>query len=380
MHICYITAEYPVLNLPHGGVGTFVQNLGYKLIKSEFNVSVIRISNVDKVKIVNDNGVKVYLVPKSSLPFSFIPNSLKINRLIKKINKKHKIDVVETSELGLAFIRKIKSIKFVIRMHGGHHYFCLSENRKLEKKKVWQEKKSFLKADHIIAVSNYVGETTRGLLKLGNRKIQVIYNPIDVKKFYQSDDSKVEKFTILFAGTIIEKKGIRQLIESLEFLVDEFPEVKLKIAGRDAALPGTTTPYRPILEKSISNKIKSHIEFLGVLPNSELPKHIEQANVCCYPSHMEAMPLAWLEVLAMGKIFIGSLTGPGNEVVKDNLTGLLSDPHKPESIAEKIRWVFNNKNLSDVIARNAREDVLNRFNLDKLVEENINYYKSLIQN
>ena len=90
MHICYITAEYPVLNLPHGGVGTFVQTLGYKLMKSKFDVSVIRISNVDKVEIVNDKGVKVYLVPKSSLPFSFIPNSLKINRLIKKINKKHK--------------------------------------------------------------------------------------------------------------------------------------------------------------------------------------------------------------------------------------------------------------------------------------------------
>lgn len=380
MHICYITAEYPILNFNHGGIGTFVRNLGYELIKKDHKVSVVRISNVKKYELIIDKGIEVHLLPQSKLPLAFIFNSLKINQIIQKINKSNKVDVVETSELGLAFINKIKGIKYIIRMHGGHHYFSLAEKRKLEWKKVWQEKKSFFKSDYIIAVSNYVGETTRDLLKLGNRDIKVIFNPIDVNRFYQSDNTKIEAFTVFFAGTLIEKKGVRQLIESLEYLVDEFPNIKLKIAGRDSTLPGTNTPYRPILESSITKKIAPHIEFLGVLPNFELPNYIESANVCCYPSHMEAMPLAWLEVLAMGKIFIGSETGPGNEAVNRGITGLLCNPYDPKSIAEKIKWVFNNNELSNMIGIEARKDVIIRFNIEKIVIENISYYSQIIDN
>ena len=380
MHICYVTAEYPILNFSHGGIGTFVRNLGYELVKKGHKITVIRISKVQEYELILDKGVEVHILPQSKFPLSFIFNSIGINKTIKNINTKNKIDVVETSELGLAFINKINGIKYVIRMHGGHHYFSLAEKRELEWRKVWQEKKSFFKSDHIIAVSNYVGETTRELLKLGKREIKVIYNPIDITRFYQSDINKVEKYTVFFAGTLIEKKGIRQLIESLEYLVDEFPYIKLKIAGRDSTLPGTNTPYRPILESSITKKIAPHIEFLGVLPNFELPSYIESANVCCYPSHMEAMPLAWLEVLAMGKIFIGSETGPGKEVIRDEITGLLCNPYEPKSIAEKIKWVFNNMEMSNKIGLEARKDAQKRFNIEKIVDENISYYKRIINN
>ena len=54
-------------------------------------------------------------------------------------------------------------------MHGGHHFFAKSENRPTEWKKVWQEKKSFAKADQIIAVSQYVAKVTSQLLKLKDK-------------------------------------------------------------------------------------------------------------------------------------------------------------------------------------------------------------------
>ena len=374
MHICYITAEYPVLGLPHGGVGTFVKTLGYELIKNKFDVSVIRVSNVDKIEVINDRGIKVFLVPKTNLPFAFFFNSLKINNLIRKIDNTHKINVVETSELGLAFLKKRKGIKFVIRMHGGHHFFALAEKRNLEWKKVWQEKKSFNKADDIVAVSKYVSETTIKLLNLKDKKVTVIYNPIDLNKFYQSNLEKVEEHTVFFAGTIVEKKGIRQLIQSLEYLVEEYPDIKLLIAGRDALIPGTKEEYRPYLESFISEKIASNIHFLGMLNNKDIPKYIEKANVCCYPSHMEAMPIAWLEVLAMGKIFIASNIGPGNEAVYDKKTGILVNPFEPKEIANAIKFVFKNKSLSNNLGKAARVDVLDRFNINHIVKENIKFY------
>jgi glycosyltransferase involved in cell wall biosynthesis len=379
MHICYITAEYPIKELSHGGVGTFTRSLSYKLIEKGVAVSVIRLANVNEEQFINDNGVHVYLIPEEKKwPFKFIWNSIKVNKKILEIHSKEPISIVETPELGLAFLNKIKGVKFIIRMHGGHHFFTKAENRSTEWKKVWQEKRSFKRADHVIAVSKYVAETTRQLLHLGSRKIDVIYNPIDTSRFYQSDKSKVEPHTIFFAGSIIEKKGIRQLVESLEYLVDDYPDVKLKIAGRDAIIPGTNKPYRPVLEKSISDKIKPHVEFLGSIPNFEIPMHIEKAQICCYPSHMEAMPLAWLEVLAMGKIFIGSTTGPGPETVIDNETGFLVNPHEPIAIANKIKYIFENYTNAVQVGQNARKRILEEFDLNNIVNKNVACYKSIV--
>lgn len=381
MHICFITNEYPKEGFPHGGVGTFVKTIATEMVKFNIKVTIIGINYTNEYEKIDENGIKIYrLKPSSNKGLKWFFNNDNICKKIKKINLQNPIDIIETSELGLAFIKKIPTIKYLIRLHGGHHFFAKAENRPTEWRKVWQEKKSFSKADYLVAVSNYVAQTTNDLLKLNQEKILVIYNPIDTKRFYQCITDKIESNTIFFAGTLVEKKGIRQLIESLEYLVDEFPDIKLKIAGRVGNIPGTQTSYKPILEKSISEKIKNNIEFLGTISNNEMPKHIEKAAICCYPSHMEAMPLAWLEVLSMGKMFIGSKTGPGSEAVIDDKTGLLVNPFDPNDIAEKIKYALLNPEKSLQMGRNAREMIINNFDICKIVLQNIDFYKSLLRN
>ncbi len=381
MHICFITNEYPKEGFPHGGVGTFVKTIATEMVKFNIKVTIIGINYTNEYEKIDENGIKIYrLKPSSNKGLKWFFNNNNICKKIKKINLQNPIDIIETSELGLAFIKKIPTIKYLIRLHGGHHFFAKAENRPTEWRKVWQEKKSFSKADYLVAVSNYVAQTTNDLLKLNQEKILVIYNPIDTKRFYQCITDKIESNTIFFAGTLVEKKGIRQLIESLEYLLDEFPDIKLKIAGRVGNIPGTQTSYKPILEKSISEKIKNNIEFLGTISNNEMPKHIEKAAICCYPSHMEAMPLAWLEVLSMGKMFIGSKTGPGSEAVIDGKTGLLVNPFDPNDIAEKIKYALLNPEKSLQMGRNAREMIINNFDICKIVLQNIDFYKSLIRN
>ena len=376
MHICFITSEFPKAGFAHGGVGTFVATLAKALVFKGVHVSVIGLNYIPQYETEVIDGIQVYRVSAKKMKgFQWYFNTQAVAQKIKKVHGQFPIDFVETAELGLAFLPKIKDIQYVIRMHGGHHFFAKAENRPTEWWKVFQEKRSFQKADLIVAVSHYVAETTRELLHLGNRDIKVIYNPIDVQKFHLCDPNKVESYSLFFAGTIIEKKGIRQLVQSLNYVVDAFPEVHLYIAGRDANLPGTNTPYRPILEQEINAKIKSHITFLGVVPNSEIKNHIERAQICCYPSHMEAMPLAWLEVLAMGKTFIGGVTGPGPEAVVDGVTGLLADPHNPKDIAAKIKYLFERPENGIEMGKTARARVSNEFDIEVIVSENIDFFE-----
>jgi glycosyltransferase involved in cell wall biosynthesis len=375
MHICFITSEFPKTGFPHGGVGTFVATLGKALVQKGIEVSVVGLNYVDKEEKEHVDGINVYRVTSKKVKgLQWYYNTQAVARQIKEVHKNTTIDFVETAELGLAFLPRIKTIQYGIRMHGGHHFFAKAENRKVEWWKVFQEKRSFRKADCILAVSNYVAETTRELLHLTNKSVKVIYNPIDMNKFHQSDIHKIEQHSLFFAGTLIEKKGIRQLVQSLNYLVDKYPDVHLYIAGRDANLPGTNIPYRPILEKEINEKIKTHITFLGVVPNTEIKNHIERAQICCYPSHMEAMPLAWLEVLAMGKTFIGGITGPGPEAVLNGVTGILANPHDPKDIAEKIKFLFDNPEKGIEMGTAARARVLKEFDIEVIVERNIDFF------
>jgi glycosyltransferase involved in cell wall biosynthesis len=375
MHICFITSEFPKTGFPHGGVGTFVATLGKALVQKGIQISVVGLNYVDKEEKEHVDGINVYRVTSKKVKgLQWYYNTQAVARQITEVHKNTPIDFVETAELGLAFLPRIKTIQYGIRMHGGHHFFAKAENRKVECWKVFQEKRSFRRADYILAVSNYVGETTRELLNLRNKFVKAIYNPIDINKFHQPDIHKIEQHSLFFAGTLIEKKGIRQLVKSLNYLVDDYPDVHLYIAGRDANVPGTNVPYRPILEKEINEKITTHITFLGVVPNAEIKNHIERAQICCYPSHMEAMPLAWLEVLAMGKTFIGGETGPGPEAVLNGVTGILANPHDPKDIAKKIKFLFDNPEKGIEMGTAARARVLKEFDIEVIVERNIDFF------
>ena len=119
----------------------FVQTLGRMLVQQGIQVTVVG-AGYKKHSIENDEGVQVIRIAKSKWPYGkFIQQVWQINAAIKKAHRQNPIDIIECSEVGLAFIKNIKGVKRVIRMHGGHHFFRHFEKRPLVAKTVWQEKK-----------------------------------------------------------------------------------------------------------------------------------------------------------------------------------------------------------------------------------------------
>ncbi len=379
MHVVYYSNEYPVPNGPtHGGIATMIRFIAQGLIAQGHTVSVVMIRSDIEDGVQDVDGVQVYSVANNKKDlFPFIKTTIKVNNLLKEIHAKNKIDIIEAPELGLSIVKRLKGVKHVIRMNGGHHFFTIAENRPREWRKVLREKRSFAKADHVIAVSNYVAEVTRKELKLGNIPIEIIPNPVNTKEFYQADVTKVKKGEILFVGTICEKKGVRQLVLAMEDIVKKHPQAQLKIIGGDWKFPDGRM-FTDYLTEQFPANAKNNIEIIGRVDHHLVAGYIEQAEVCVYPSHMEALPLAWLEVLSMGKPFVGGSTGPGPEVVNHGETGLLADPHNPKDVAEKVIYMLDHPEEALNMGANARKDVLNRFDIDKLINHNISHYKSLL--
>jgi glycosyltransferase involved in cell wall biosynthesis len=380
MHICFLTNEYPKEGFPHGGIGSFVKTLAVALVKHGIKVSVVGINYTPNDENETMNGVTIYRLQKSKVKgLAWYYNSKAINERIKGIHKLQSIDILETSELGFAFINKIKSIKYIIRLHGGHHFFAEGENRGINKWKGFQEKRSFIKADAFIAVSHYVKRHTEHYLSYNNKTVTYINNPIDTVLFRPIEGKEVTR-RIVFAGTVCEKKGVRQLIQAFPFVKKQFPLATLEIYGRDW-YPDGSSYIAMLKEKEFPQlgEMVQAIHFHGAIAYDEIPLKYAQAEVCVFPSHIETQGLVAPEAMAMEKAVVFTKAGPGPETITDYETGLLCDPHNPKDIADKIEWFFLNQEKKEAVGKKASAFVMKKYGLDTIVDQNRVFFESILK-
>jgi glycosyltransferase involved in cell wall biosynthesis len=260
-------------------------------------------------------------------------------------------------------------------MHGGHHFFSTTLNRRPALWRGWLERRSFAHAGHLAAVSRFVAETTRALLHLGNVPIEILPNPVDTERFRPMPQVPVTPGLIGFVGTLCEKKGIRQLVQAMPEIIAAVPQARLMVCGRDSVDPGTGKSFRQTLEAATPSETSGRMTFTGHVENARLPVELAAAQVLVYPSHMEALPVAWLEGMALGKPVVAANAGPGPEIIRDGVDGLLCNPHDPHSIAAAVLRLFQDRPLAERLGAAARQRVLQDFSLDRLVRKNQDFYR-----
>ena len=321
----------------------------------------------------NDCGVRVIRVPSRGLPLlRVLPNRLRQRRAFFELDRQTPIDIIEGSEA--AFARTgggLPGLK-LLRMHGGPAFFGIRDFRQLR-----AERWSFRIAEEICAVSQSVADGTKRILGLGERYVEVIPNPVDVEEFSPPEDGSEEEGLLVFTGTVIERKGIRELLQAMPTILAEVPAVHLEIYGGEE-VPEPVPPMTKVLSDSLPPQVASRVIWKGRVARADLPKALRRASVCVYPSHMEAMPIGWLEGLATGKAVVASKTGPGPEIIDDGVTGLLCDPADPRSIAEKVIRLLKDRDERRRLGSAARKICVERYSLPALVERNIRYYQQLL--
>lgn len=376
-HIVFLCNEYPPFS--HGGIGVLDQTLARRLVSAGWQVSVLGLYPVKELVVEDDQGVRVIRLPVISRPgLVSLVNAHRLQKAIKALNCEQTIDLIESSELGFGLLPANLPGKKIIRMSGGHTFFSVTLGGKPRFWRHLVERRSFALADHFCAVSKYVGETTRELMKMGDRKITILPNPVDPNLFRPNPEIEPVRNTILFVGTLVEKKGVRQLIEAIPLIRAVVPDAKLVLIGRDTTDKNTGAPYSETLKHILPFEYKEVVEFLGVKPNYEVTNWLARADICAYPSHMEAQGIVVIEAMAAGKAVVASQLGPGPELIEDGVNGLLCDPYSPRSIAEKIISLLTNDVLRYQLGKNARVTAVERFSIDVIIEENIRFYSDII--
>lgn len=373
MHICFLCNEYPPGR--HGGIGTFTQTLGRDLVERGHQVSVVGIY-ADRNGIENDCGVQVIGIPSSPVPRTgLLINGLRIRRCLATLNKRQPIDFLEGPENSLAMISTSVSYRRLIRMNGGHHFFAATLGQTPKRWRSFIERRSFRNATHFAAVSRFVAETTQQLLHLGNVPVSILPNPVNINRFTPLEGSTEKPNSILFVGTVCEKKGVRQLIQAMPMILNIIHDARLVIVGREWYDPQTRGSYTESLRKTIPEELRGLIEFRGRAENADLPRFFSDAAVAVFPSHMEAQGIVALEAMAMQKAVVFSETGPGKEIIEHGVSGLLCNPHDPTSIAEQVILALKNDTLRQHMGIAARSRVLQEFSSSIMVEKNEAFYQ-----
>ena len=374
MHIVFLCNEYPPD--PHGGIGSFTQTMARALTARGHKVTVVGFYSRQQELHEKDDAVAVIRLPHTRIPGSgLITNAKRLARELDRIHGESPIDIIEGPENSLALVPKSSPAAKIIRMHGGHHFFFTTLGKKPRLLRSWIEKWSFRNADYLCGVSKFVAETTRDLLDLGNRPIEVLPNAVNVSQFRPLPHVEEERGLIVFVGTVCEKKGILQLVQAMAQIVGAVPEAHLCVVGRDSIDPKTGGSFTEHLRQLMPPELKSCVEFRGPVEHALVPELLAKAEVLVYPSHMEAIGIALIEGLAMGKGMVIGHAGPAPEVVENGVSGLLCDPYSPVSIADSVIMLLKDHQLRSRMGARARQRAGELFSLDTIVKRNEAFYR-----
>lgn len=177
--------------------------------------------------------------------------------------------------------------------------------------RVW-DRVSADRPDKIIANSNFVAKRIKKYYK---RDSVVIHPPVSVKNFYIS---KQHKDYYLMVGRLIAYKRHDITIKAFNKL-----GLPLKIIGRGPEM------------KRLKKIAGPNIEFLGRVPDEELPKYYAECKAFVFPQE-EDFGIVAIEAMTSGKPLIAFRGGDIPEHMEEGKTGVFFNEQNPKSIIEAV--------------------------------------------
>jgi len=380
MKIVFLTPEYPHKSLKNGGgLGTSIYNLVNALSERGLEIYVVVIGQ-NKEDYFIENGITFHILKQKRYTFfGFYLYRKYVEKFINKLIKTENIDLVEAPDwTGITAFMNLK-VPLVIRFHGSDTYFCYLEKRKQKFKNHWFEKVAIKKAQAFIAPTAFAGEVSAKLFNIQKERIITIHYGLETDKFNNPFPDRYKENDILYVGTIIRKKGVLELPEILKLVIKQKPDVRLYLIGADSFdIKTQSSSTWKLIEQQLDDSTKNNIEYLGKVPYQEVVEHIKNSHVCIFPTFAETLGMVTIESMALNKPVVNSNIGWANELIVDGESGFLVHPANHQEYADKIVALLNDKSLAVQVGKNARKRVEDVFDINKIVYQNIDFYKQQI--
>jgi glycosyltransferase involved in cell wall biosynthesis len=180
----------------------------------------------------------------------------------------------------------------------------------------------------------------------------------------------LDKPLVLFAGQIIERKGVADVLHAWRELLPRWGErAELVIVGDDLEGKGA---YRQKMEQ-LAAELAVPARFVGFQKN--VPTWLTAASVVLVPSHAEPLGNATLEAMAYARPVIGGNVGGIPEMIVGERTGLLVPPKSPRDLAAAIDRLLSDPSLATRMGAAARQRCEEMFSLEAHVNAVVRQYE-----
>jgi glycosyltransferase involved in cell wall biosynthesis len=239
--------------------------------------------------------------------------------MIKYTGKPDCILVESSLPAGLAalYIANKEGIPYVLHEHS----FDVLNNNIYSK----YSKEVVSNAKYVMAVN----EKIYNKLKEWNKKVELMPNYIDTKKF-DVEDKKKDVFTLLSICNFYKVKALEILLEALARVIyeDGIKDIRLDIVGQGE--------YKQYYEDISNNfKLQDYVNFVGYVPNEEIPNYLARSHVLCVSSRIETFGIPIVEAFANGKPVITTECG-GPNILVDESRGIKVPVDDVDSYKEAI--------------------------------------------
>jgi len=210
-------------------------------------------------------------------------------------------------------------------------------------------------------------------------KLRIIYNGIDVMKALSPmktnilDQYKIHEddFIILYLGRLHPKKRPEDVVKAFAIVAQRISNAKLVIAGKGIE-------EKKLKKLAAELNLEDKVIFTGFVSDDEKWDLLKRCDIFVLPSIIEGHPITLIEAMACGKPVIATNVGPFPEIIKDGETGILVPACSPGHLADAIINLAQDNERRIKMEERAREDVKNRFDINKTVGYYLKIYEDVI--
>jgi len=366
-------------NSKFGGDSIVVLRLSQKAKELGWKVDVLTTDQIFK-EVLMANGIGVIdldVIWRNINPVRDLRGLYKLYRFLRRSD--YEIIHTHTSKAGFVGRLAAKLAGIPIIIHTVHGFAFHEESRPLT---LWfyasLERIASHWCDKIVTVSKFHRDWA---LKLGignEEKVLAIPNgipeervaPNRSKEEIRKELNLTKEIVILSTGRLAPQKGLQYLIKSIPILFSKIKKsFKVLLVGE-----GPLEYYLKNLVKTLG--IEQYVKFLGF--RNDIGNLLSISDIVVLPSLWEGLSIALLEAMAAGKPIITTTIGSNLEVVRNEESALLVPSKSPESIAEAIIRLIDNRDLAIKLGDQARKTYEDKYTEEKMVNKYMELYFSLL--
>jgi glycosyltransferase involved in cell wall biosynthesis len=259
--------------------------------------------------------------------------------------------------------------KVIIHVHGAHFHIFFDEASVNRKRAIsW----ALQSADLVIALSEEWKERLHRISPEAN--IRILANPVDTRSYEGMVDARPEVpargGTVLFLGAFTQRKGIYDLVEVIEKVSSERPEVVFELGG-----DREVSEVKGLIE---AKGLVGNVRFMGWVRGEQKSSAFRRAHIFVLPSYNEGLPIAVLEAFAAGLPVVTTPVGGIPEIVDDGVNGILREPGDVDGLASSILRLLEDAELRRRLSAASLELVRTRHDSRVVARELVDWYNDVL--